>query len=93
MAHIQIRRSHRLGLDQARQAVGAVAQQLQADLQARHHWQGDRLEFECPGANGHIAVSAGEVSVDVRLSWLLTPAKGRIERSIQEYLERYLKQA
>lgn len=90
MAQIEIRRSHSLGLEQARQAVDAVARQLQADLQARHHWQGDRLEFDCTGAHGHIVVAADAVSVAVSLSWLLTPAKGRIERSIAEYLDRYL---
>ena len=92
MAQIEIRHNHSMGLELARKAVDEVARQLQADLKARHHWQGNRLEFDCTGAHGNITVDEAAVNVVVSLSWLLTPARGRIERSIQEYLTRYLKE-
>jgi putative polyhydroxyalkanoate system protein len=90
MSDIKIERTHTLGQEQARLAVQAVAEKLQTDLHAKHHWQGDRLRFDCPGAHGWISVTDSEVCVTVTLSWLLTAAKGRIERSINEYLDRYL---
>lgn len=90
MANIEIRRAHALGREKAREAVQAVAEQLQADLRARHRWQGDSLRFECPGAHGRIDVTENEVRVVVTLSWLLAAARGRIERSVGEYLDRYL---
>ena len=90
MPDIDIRRKHCLGLGPARDAVQRVAESLQADLQAKHRWQGDRLEFECPGAKGVIGVDAQEVAVSVSLSWLLRPMRGRIERSVEEYLDREL---
>jgi len=90
MANIEIRRRHGLGLDAAKKAVTSVAEELRHDLKASHHWQGDDLSFECPGANGRINVTESEVCVEVGLSWLLTPAKGKIERAIAEYLDRYL---
>jgi putative polyhydroxyalkanoate system protein len=90
MSDIKIERTHTLGQEQARMAVQAVAKQLETDLQAKHQWQGDRLKFDCPGAHGWIIVTPGEVCVTATLSWLLIPAKGRIERSINEYLDRYL---
>jgi putative polyhydroxyalkanoate system protein len=90
MSDIKIERTHTLGQEQARRAVQGVAEQLQADLQAKHQWHGDRLRFDCSGAHGWISVTASEVCVTATLSWLLFPAKGRIERSINEYLDRYL---
>jgi putative polyhydroxyalkanoate system protein len=90
MSYIDIKRTHTLGQERARSAVQAVAEQLQADLHAKHHWQGDRLRFDCTGAHGWINVTDTEVCVTVTLSWLLTAAKGGIERSINEYLDRYL---
>jgi len=90
MAEIVVRRAHQLVPDAAKQAVQAVAEKLKGELNASYHWQGDRLEFECPGAKGSIALSAGEVCVTVSLSWLLSAARGRIEQAIQGYLEEYL---
>ena len=90
MASIEIRRAHALGMAQARVAVDTVAQQLHKDLQARSHWQGDSLKFECPGAHGCIDVTHDAVCVSVSLSWLLSAARGRIARSIEETLDRYL---
>lgn len=90
MATIELTRQHGLGLEGARQAVQAVAERLQGDLNARHAWSSDSLKFECPGAKGRIDVAEAEVRVAVDLSWLLKPARGRIERSIAEYLDEYL---
>lgn len=92
MAKIEIRRHHQLGKAAASNAVQQVADELKADLNARHAWRGDGLTFECPGAQGDIQVSESEVCVTVTLSWLLAPAKGKIEREISAYLDRYLKQ-
>lgn len=90
MANITIRRSHAFGLEHARRAVEGVARELEADLKARYRWEGDRLAFECSGAHGHIDVTADAVCVSTTLSWLLAPARGRIERAISDYLDRYL---
>lgn len=87
MAAIEVTRQHRLGLEGARQAVQTVAERLQDDLNARHSWSGDTLNFACPGAEGHINVTATGIRVSVDLSWLLKPARGRIERSINDYLD------
>lgn len=90
MASIEIRRTHALGMEQAKAAVDTVAQQLHKELQARSQWQGDSLKFDCPGAHGHIEVTHDAVRVSVHLSWLLSAAKGHITKSIEETLDRYL---
>ncbi|HQR61213.1 MAG TPA: polyhydroxyalkanoic acid system family protein [Methylophilaceae bacterium] len=90
MAEIVVKRAHRLAPDVAKQAVQSVAEKLKSELSASYHWQGDRLEFECPGAKGNIALTVDEVCVSVHLSWLLSAARGRIERAIKGYLADYL---
>lgn len=90
MAEIHVKRAHELAHDQAKQSVQAVADKLRDDLGAKYHWVGDSLQFECPGAGGRIEVLPHEISVSVKLSWLLSAAKGKIERSIEGYLDQYL---
>lgn len=90
MAEILVKRAHDLAHEAAKQSVQAVADKLKSDLGARYYWAGDSLRFECPGAKGKIDVSAVEVRVSVSLSWMLSAARGRIERSIETYLDQYL---
>ena len=90
MANISIRRHHDLDREHARAAVEEIAAQLGKELKAGYQWQGDCLAFRCPGAHGSIALNPGEVEIVVTLSWLLTPAKTGIERSIQSYLDKAL---
>ena len=90
MATIEVTRQHRLGLEGARRAVLFVVEHLQRDLNARCEWQGERLNFKCPGAEGHIELTETLIQLSVDLSWLLKPARGRIERSINDYLDQAL---
>lgn len=90
MAEIHVKRSHGLAHDEAKRSVQAVADKLKGDLGARYHWAGDSLRFECPGAEGKIDVLPTEITVSVKLSWMLSAACGRIERSIEGYLDQYL---
>ncbi len=90
MATISVMRQHSLGLEAARAAVQCVAAQLQQELNARHSWRGDSLNFECPGAEGRIDVTESEVRVMVEIGWLLGAMRGSIERSINQYLDENL---
>jgi putative polyhydroxyalkanoate system protein len=51
------------------------------------NWNKNVLDFSRPGVDGHIEVSAEEVTVTARLSFLLLPIKGAIEQEISKYLE------
>jgi putative polyhydroxyalkanoate system protein len=90
MPEIHVKRAHALPHEQARQSVQSVADKLKGELGAQYRWEGDSLRFECPGAEGKIEVRPSEVGVSVKLSWLLSAAKGKIERSIESYLDEYL---
>ena len=90
MAEIHVKRTHGLTQEAAKKSVQSVADKLKDELGARCQWVGDSLRFECPGAEGNIDVSATEVSVAVKLSWMLSAMRGKIQSSIESYLDQYL---
>lgn len=90
MATIDIRRTHAFGKEAARQSAEAIARKLQGEFSARYCWEGDDLKFDCPGAKGRILVGEAEVRVEVDLSFLLRPMRGRIEQAVNAYLDECL---
>lgn len=90
MATIDIKRTHALGKEKARAAAQQVAERLKDKIDATYHWDGDDLRFERTGAKGRIAVSATEVRIEIDLSFLLRPLKGKLEDKAKQYLDEYL---
>jgi putative polyhydroxyalkanoate system protein len=86
---IRIRRRHGMTLEQARNRVEAVAEELKARLAVDCHWQANRLVFSRRGAAGAIRVDELEVEVNVELGLML---RG-LERSIRSAIEQRLDQA
>jgi putative polyhydroxyalkanoate system protein len=87
MANIRIKRSHRLGLDNARSEVEKIAKSLKSDLQADYQWSGNKLLFKRSGASGTIDVGGNYIDLDIKLGLLLSPMKGQIESSINQKLD------
>jgi len=90
MADIDITRSHSLGLDDARAAVGHVAEKLEAELGVDAEWTDNTLQFSGQGADGHIEVEADAVHAVINLSAFLQPMQGRVKSEAEKYLDRYL---
>ncbi len=90
MADINITRSHSLGLDAGRTAVGQVAQQLESELGVDAEWTGNTLQFDGQGADGHIEVQAEAVHLAINLSAFLQPMQGRVKSEAEDYLDRHL---
>lgn len=91
MASIHLSRVHALGKEQARNIAEQIARQLKNDLQASYRWNGDSLDFTCPGASGCIKIAETMVEVLVDLSFLLRPIKDKIEREVNQQLDQLLK--
>jgi putative polyhydroxyalkanoate system protein len=91
MATIDIRRTHALGLEKAREAAEAVAKRLQDKVEAKWRWVGDEIVFERTGAKGRIAVTPSSVHVEIDLSFVLRPLKGKLEQKANQYLDEYVK--
>lgn len=89
MADIELTRSHSLGLDDGRQAVERVAQQLEDDIGVEYEWNGDTLLFDGQGADGQIAVENDAVEVLINLSVFLRPMQSRLKAEAKRYLDRH----
>lgn len=90
MPTIRIRRSHHLPHDTVRAHVEELAEQLQQQLDASYHWEGDTLRFARSGASGFIEVKPDGVEVEVKLSMMLSPFKGKVEKAVTDYLDKSL---
>ena len=90
MATIRTKRSHHLDNETVRNEVHNLAEKLSNDLSAKYSWEGDRLVFKRSDANGHIDIGEGEVDVEIKLSMVLTPLKGTVEKTVTSYLDEHL---
>mgnify|MGYP001813114819 FL=1 len=90
MAIVKVKRKHHLGAKDARATVDKLAKKLEKELDAKCHWEGSRLVFTRSGAAGHIDVSDSDVLVELKLGMLLRPMKGKIQKTIEEEIDKYL---
>ena len=82
MATIHIKRKHTLTRAEVRDRVEAIARQIKDELDADYSWKGDTLHFNRSGASGQIDVDDDRVEFNIKLGILLSPLKGKIERTI-----------
>ncbi len=95
MATIEVRRSHKLPIEQARQRAEELAKSLEDKLGLTWKWEGDRLVFSAPhgaakGTQGSVEVGKDDVSVKIDLPFLLRMAKGKVEAKVVEKLDKLL---
>ncbi len=90
MANIELTRSHSLGLDEGRDAVERVAQQLESDVGVDYEWDGDTLRFDGQGTDGQINVEADTVEILINLSAFLRPMQSQIKAEAETYLDQHL---
>jgi putative polyhydroxyalkanoate system protein len=87
MSNIDIRHAHSLAPEQARKAVQEVAEKLADRFGMAYNWNGDVLDFNRSGVDGHIAVAPEELRVTAKLGFLLSTMKGPIEAEIRRVLD------
>ncbi len=87
MSHIDIRHDHAMPLAKARKAVEDVAEKLAQRFGMEYAWDGDTLNFNRSGVDGHIALGPKQLHVTARLGFLLSALKGPIEQEITRYLD------
>ncbi len=87
---MRIRRSHNLGLEEARNRADLIAADLQQQFSLRSNWQGDALHVRGNGVTGQLKVDEQNIELDVRLGFALKlmegPIRSAIERMIDEEL-------
>ena len=90
MATIHIKRTHKLDQEHIHQEVQNLADKLADDLGVTCQWQGDRLHFERSGAKGNIQIGVDYLEFEIKLGMLLAPLKGKVEKTVTEYLDEHL---
>jgi putative polyhydroxyalkanoate system protein len=90
MPTISISRPHDLSHDEVREHIEELAGELQEQFDASYRWEGDTLHFSRSGANGVIEVTPDAVKVVVKLSMVMSPFKGKVEKAVTEYLDEHL---
>ena len=76
MSDILIRRTHGMTQAKARKAAEQIADELAAEFDMRHAWEGSTLNFSRTGVHGSIVVGAKEVEVRAKLGFLLAYRAG-----------------
>jgi putative polyhydroxyalkanoate system protein len=95
MATIDIKKSHSLPLDQAKQRAEELAKGMGEKLDLEWKWEGNTIQFHAPkgtakGTKGEVAVSASDVRVTIDLPFMLRVMKGTIEDRVNEKLNQLL---
>lgn len=87
---MRIRRSHNLGLEEARKRADRIAEDLREEFSFRSRWVGDALHVEGSGASGELHVDDHVIELVVKLGFALKlmegPIRSAIERMIDEEL-------
>lgn len=95
MSTIDIRRAHKLSVDDAKAKAEELAKSMEERLGIRWHWEGQNIKFDAPsgvakGATGTVSISGTEVRVEIDLPFLLRAVKGSVEDKVKEKLEKLL---
>jgi len=86
MSAIDIRHAHTLSTEQARTAVGQLADSLSQRFDVACEWRGDALHFSRPGVDGRIALEPQQLHVTASLGFLFSALRGTIESEIRRVL-------
>jgi len=90
MSSIDVRRSHSLDTEHARDAAENLARDLSREFDLKYEWQGDHLDFKRSGVKGNLKIHEREIHVHLELGMMLRPFKGRIEQEINSQLDQLI---
>lgn len=87
MADLHIKRAHSMPLKKARDAANNFAQQLNEKFELQSKWDGDTLHFERSGVSGALVLTKSDVTIDLKLGFLLSAFAGKFEGHIKDNLD------
>lgn len=87
---MRIRRSHNLGLREARKRADRIAADLQEEFSLRSRWQGDAMHVEGSGVSGQLRVEDHAIELDVKLGFALKLMEGPIRSAIERMIDQEL---
>jgi putative polyhydroxyalkanoate system protein len=87
MSDIIIRRQHGKSRAEARASAEHMASELQAEFDLAYAWSDDVMRFKRPGLSGELSLDDHEVTLNIRLGFLLFALKPAIEREIHKFFD------
>lgn len=90
MATIEIKREHKLGLEQARSEATNLLDSLADELQIRYEWVDDQVRLERQGATGTVDVTDESILIKIDLDNSLAFFKGAVEGRIASRIDAIL---
>ena len=87
---MKIRRSHSLGLTEARNRADELADHLARQFSLRAEWQGDHMVVNGTGIHGSLEVAEDFIELNVRLGLALKLMEPRIRSVILETMDQHL---
>jgi putative polyhydroxyalkanoate system protein len=93
MATIDIKRSHSLGIETAKERAAELAADLQKKMGITWRWDGDNIRFSADsgmakGVTGVVWVSSAQVRVEIDLPFLMRALKGTISEKVESKLDK-----
>jgi putative polyhydroxyalkanoate system protein len=88
MSDIALVKTHSLPIAKAKALAQRAADRLAAEYGLSSEWHGDMLRLRRSGIDGRIFVTDSEIRLDVTLSFLLRPFKGKFVADIECDLNR-----
>jgi putative polyhydroxyalkanoate system protein len=87
---MRIRRSHNLGLEEARKRADLIAVDLREEFSLRSRWQGDSMHVEGSGVSGQLHVEEHAIELIVKLGFALKLMEGPIRSAIERMIDKEL---
>lgn len=88
MPKLTIERAHSLNVDEVKSRLQGLADKLAEKYGLKATWKSATLaEVKGTGATGTISCEPNKVSVQIDLSFALSPLKGKIEDKVKRELE------
>jgi putative polyhydroxyalkanoate system protein len=87
---MRIRRSHHLGLAEAKLRAEKIAAYLEKQYAMRWSWHGDHMHVQGNGVNGQLMVEEEALELNVRLGFALKLMEGPIRSAIEQAIDKEL---
>ncbi|MGI9248335.1 MAG: polyhydroxyalkanoic acid system family protein [Woeseiaceae bacterium] len=87
---MRIRRTHQLGIEEARSRADRIAGYLERQYSLTSTWREDRLVVTGNGVNGHLLVAEECIELEVTLGFALKLMEGPIRSAIESTMDDHL---
>ena len=87
---MKIRRSHQLGIKEARSRANQIAGHLERQYSLTSTWHGDYLVVNGNGVNGQLVVAEESIELEVKLGFALKLMEGPIRSAIENTIDEHL---